>query len=166
MISDSTQNTFTISVFTENSPGVLHRITSIFTRRKTNIESLTVSETEEHDISRFTIVVEGDEDAVQKIVNQISRVIEVRRAYASRNSDLVYKEIAFIKLRMPLPERKPEIDALVERHGGAFVYTNGTSLIVQKTGSEDEIKALYLLLQPYEIEEFIRSGRIALRKEI
>ena len=81
---------YTISVFSENTPGVLNRITIIFTRRKVNIESLTVSETEKKGVSRFTIVVVCDEKMSQKLVRAINRTIEVVDVFASENRELFF----------------------------------------------------------------------------
>jgi acetolactate synthase-1/3 small subunit len=72
---------YTITVVSENKPGVLYRIADLFLRRKINIESLAVSETKEQEISRFIIVVERDPETIQKLVKQIHRIIEVTDVY-------------------------------------------------------------------------------------
>lgn len=157
--------TFTVCAITENSPGVLHRITDLFTRRKVNIETLSVSETEKKGISRFTIVVKTEKDLVQKIVKQIKRVVEVLDAYVCRNSHLIFKEVALIKVKVEKSEDRLETEKLVARYDAEVVFACEESLIVEKTGTDEEIKALYLLLEPKGIIEFIRSGRIALLKK-
>jgi acetolactate synthase-1/3 small subunit len=155
---------YTISVFTENSPGVLHRINTIFTRRSVNIESLTVSETEKKGVSRFTIVVRTTQDMVTKVAKQIDRIIEVLDTYVSENKDLIFKEIAFFRVKTDSPQKRMELEELAHRYGAMATYASDSGLVIEKTGSEDEINSLYLLLEPFGIEEFIRSGRIALRK--
>lgn len=157
---------YTISVYTENSPGVLHRITAMFTRRKINVESLTVSETEQHGISRFTIMANLDEDLVDKLVKQIARVIEVRDVFASLNSQLIFKEIAFFRVAVNSPDKRTEVEELAHRYGASMVYVSQRSLVLEKTGAEDVINSLYLLLEPFGITEFVRSGRIAIRKDV
>ena len=157
--------TFTITAITENSPGVLHRITDLFTRRKINIESLSVSETETKGVSRFTIVVKTEKDLVLKIVKQIRRVIEVLDTYVCRNSHLVFREVALIKVNSENPESRQKIEEVSSRYDAEIVSGTEESMIVEKTGTEEEINALYLLLEPFGIEEFIRSGRIALLKK-
>jgi|688.fasta_scaffold1011384_2 acetolactate synthase-1/3 small subunit len=161
----NTEKTFTISIFSENSPGVLHRITTVFTRRKINVESLTVSETEQHDISRFTIVVKLSEALVTKVVAQIQRIVEVRSAYATEDSELYFKEIAFIKVRTESANERREVEEISRQRGAAIVAVKPETIVVEQTGSEEEIRSLYLLLEPFGIAEFIRSGRIAIRKE-
>jgi len=132
---------FTLTAITENSPGVLHRITDLFTRRKINIESLSVSETEKKGVSRFTIVVKTEKDLAEKVVKQIKRVVEVLDAYVCRDSHLILREGALIKVNVEKPEDRAEIEALVSRYDAE------------------------VLLEAKGIVEFIRSGRIALLKK-
>ncbi len=154
----------TISVFTEDSPGVLHRITDLFTRRKINIDSLTVSATEQPGVARFTIVVTADRTILEKITRQIERVIEVRDAFLFEDSELLYKEIAFLKVETAGGEKRIELEELIHRYGGSVMYAETGFLVLEKTGTEDEINSLYTLVEPYGILEFIRSGRIAMLK--
>jgi len=158
------QRTYTISAFTENSPGVLHRLVSTFTKRKLNIESLTVSETERVGISRFTIVVITDEDLIKTIVKQIQRIVEVKDAYASLDEDLVYKDIAFI--RVYSEGHQAAIKQQVARYGAQVVFVDDVSMVLQATGSQSEIRSLYCILMQYGVLEFIQSGRIAIRKRL
>ena len=155
----------TLSIFSENSPGVLHRITVIFTRRKINIESLTVSETERKGVSRFTIVVRSEQDTIEKVVKQIARVIEVINVECNANENLLFKEIAFFRVNSESPTRRTEIEELAHRYGAHMVNISAASLVIEKTGTEDEVNSLYLLLEPFGIKEFVRSGRIAISKE-
>ena len=156
---------YTITAFTDNSPGVLHRLTTTLTRRKVNIESLTVSETEKKGVSRFTIVVKLTPELISKVTKQIDRIIEVRHAYFAENADLIFKEIAFIRVSGS-PEKRHEIEELAHRYDATVTYASNSGLLIEKSGSEDEINSLYMLLEPYGIQEFTRSGRIAVKKEI
>lgn len=154
---------YTITAFTENSPGVLHRITVLFTRRKINIESLTVSETETKGISRFTISVRTTKDLASKIVKQIHRIIECRSVSLNENRELLFKEIALYKVGAETAEQRKEIDALANRHSAAVIHAANDYLIIENTGSEDEIRSLYRLLESFGMKEFVRSGRISLQ---
>lgn len=162
---ESSIHTHTISVFTENSPGVLHRLTVLFTRRKLNIETLTVSETERKGISRFTIVVKCEDDIIEKVTKQIARIIEVLDVSVHRNRDLIFKEIAFFKVAANIPEKRTEIDEIASRYGASMVHISAESFVLEKTGSEDEVCSLYRLLEPFGIQEFVRSGRIAITRD-
>ena len=155
---------YTISAFTENTPGVLHRLVTVLTRRKVNIESLTVSETEQTGISRFTILVKTTPEMIKKILKPINRIIEVLDIFVSENFQLLFREIAFIRVCTEDPAKRPEIEELAHRYNASIVHAESNYLIIEKTGSEEEISSLYLLLEPYGMKEFVRSGRIALEK--
>lgn len=159
------ENTYTISAFTENSPGVLHRITVLFTRRKVNVESLTVSETETKGISRFTIVIKTNRETARKIAKQIKRIVELKKVFVAMNQHLLFKEIAFMKVRCESGEKRLEIEDRAHRYGASVVFADDTSVIVEKTGQEDEINSLLKLVEPFGVIEFIRSGRIAVLKD-
>jgi len=156
---------YTVSVFAENTPGVLHRITTLFTRRKVNIDSLTVSETERHGISRFTVVFDMDESTVKTVVKQIARVIEVMDVFVTTAEDLVYCEVALIKVRTESAQGRSEVENLAHRYGATVTHATEDYLFLRKAGYESEIDSLRLLLESHGLEEFIRSGRIALLKE-
>ncbi|MEI6532438.1 MAG: acetolactate synthase small subunit [Candidatus Roizmanbacteria bacterium] len=155
---------YTIIAFTHNTPGVLNRLSDVFLRRKINVESLTVSETERKGISRFTITIEADDQTIEKIVKQLYRVIEVYKSMEKKDDELIFKEIAFIKVTTKNPEKRREVEDLVSLFSGKVIYVTDDSLVVEKTGSEDQINSLYILLKPFGIREFVRSGRIAVLK--
>jgi acetolactate synthase I/III small subunit len=155
---------YTISAFSENSPGVLHRITAIFTRRKINVESLCVSETETKGISRFTISIFSTEEAVRKIVGQIARIIEVVDVYVHTDEELIFKELAFFRVKISDPRSFTEIEELAHRYGAHMVYADGSSMVIEKSGSEADVDSLYHLFEPFGITEFVRSGRIAVER--
>ncbi|MCO6430138.1 MAG: acetolactate synthase small subunit [Deltaproteobacteria bacterium] len=154
----------TLSVFSENSPGVLHRLTVIFTRRKLNIESLTVSETERKGVSRFTIVVRSDEDTILKVAKQLERIIEVLQVNVFSNGELLFKEIALYRVAADSPAKRSEIEEVARRYGAQMLNLSPSAVVLEKTGSEDDVNSLYLLLEPFGIREFVRSGRIAIAK--
>ncbi|MBP9838046.1 MAG: acetolactate synthase small subunit [Proteobacteria bacterium] len=151
----------TICVFTENSPGVLQRLTVNFTRRKINIESLTVSETEKEGISRFTIVIKSEREQIDIIAKQIKRIIEVRDVFVAEDDSLLFKEIAFYKIASDKTKRA-EVEELAHRYQATISHVEEKHLIVEKIATEEQIDSFYLLLEPYGIKEFVRSGRIAM----
>lgn len=157
--------TYTIIIFSENKPGVLNRISDLFLRRKINIESLTVSEVEKEGISRFTIVVKVDSQTIEKITKQLYRIIEVIKVFETTDEDLVFKEVAFIKVSTKNPDQRREVEDLAYLFRAKVNFVTSNYLIVEKTGSEEEIDSLYSLLKPFHIREFVRSGRIAVLKD-
>lgn len=152
---------YTICIFTENTLGLLNRISGIFTRRRINIESLSVSETERKGISRFTIVIKSDErEKIEKIVRQIRKIIEVMAVFGYVDEELTYNELAFFKVDT---SRAAEVKGLLEGYKRAKVlFEDEHILIIEKAGTEEEIYAFFRQLKPFGILEFVRSGRIAL----
>ena len=92
------KTTYTISIFTEDTIGLLNRITIIFTRRHINIQSITASESEVKGIYRYTIVVAVSTETVIKLVKQIDKQIEVLKAFYHLNTEIISREIALFKL--------------------------------------------------------------------
>src|SRR5258708_6847307 len=156
---------YTIIIFTENKPGILYRIADAFLKRKVNIESLTVSEIEAREMSRFTILVKGTKVGIEKITKQLYKIIEVVKVLEITDAQLIFKEIALIKVSTKNPGRRQEVQDLAYLFQAKIVHVSSISLTIEKSGSEEEINSLYSLLKPFGIREYVRSGRIALTKE-
>lgn len=156
--------TYTIILFTENKPGILYRIADLFLRRKINIESLTVSEMEDQDLSRFTVVVRADPHIVEKLVKQLYRIIEVIKVWEKTDDELLYRDLALIKVSAKSAEKRREIEDTARLFQANISLVGQDFLVVEKSGTEEEIHALYSLLKPFGIKEFVRSGRIAVLK--
>ena len=157
--------TYTICIFTENTIGLLNRITIIFTRRRVNIESLTVSETERKGVSRFTIVIkhESRED-VEKLVRQILKIVEVMAVFGYLNDEIVYNEIALYKISTPLGGKSLDVETINKQYKAWVVYWGLDYVVIEKTGNNEEIFDFFGYLKQYEILEFVRSGRVAVGK--
>lgn len=155
---------YTVIVFAENKPGVLYRIADLFLRRKINIESLTVSETEKNGISRFTVVVRGDGVIIEKIVKQLYRIIEVVKVLDKTDEELLFTEIALIKVFVKTEKERNSLDSIIRLSQAKVVSVKEGMLVIEKNGKEEEITSLYSLLRPFGILEFVRSGRIAVVK--
>jgi acetolactate synthase-1/3 small subunit len=157
--------TYTICVFTENSIGLLNKITIIFTRRRINIESLTVSETERKGISRFTIVIKHEKrEDVEKLVRQIRKIIEVLAVFGYLNEDIVYNEIALYKISTPLNGKSVDVETINKIYKAWVVYWGLDYVVIEKTGTETEIFDFFRYIKPHGIIEFVRSGRVAVCK--
>ena len=155
---------YTIAAFTENTIGLLNRITIIFTRRRINIESLSVSETERQGVSRFTIVVKTEREMAESLVKNIRKIIEVLAVFAYENEAMVYNEMALFKFCFDKPETKILLEGFADQHRARVVFTEKNIMIIEKSGTEEEIYAFFKIVKPYDILEFVRSGRIALTK--
>ena len=159
------KQTYTITAFAENKPGVLYRIADLFLRRKINIESLTVSEVKNENLSRFTIVVYAEIALVEKIVKQLYRIIEVVKVVDSVDTDIIAREIALLKVSATKLQQRREIEHLVKICSFArIIEVKKTYLILEKTGTEKDINDFYELMRRFGIKEFVQSGRIVVFK--
>ena len=156
---------YTIIVFTENNFGLLNRITIIFSRRRINIESLTVSETERKGISRFTIVIEYDETKISRLIKQIRKIIGVLIVFHNEDEQVFSHQIAFYKVAASSQEERGKLIEIAYRHQARVAYSTDDYVVVEKTGTEDEIMTTLHLLEPYGIQEFVKSGRISVVKD-
>jgi acetolactate synthase-1/3 small subunit len=159
------ENLYTIIIFAENKPGVLYRIADLFLRRKVNIESLTVSETEKKGISRFTVAVNADLHTVEKTVKQLDRIIEVVTVIAKPDEELVFKEVAFVKVSIKDKKQEHEIGLIAHEFHTPIALRRAGSVTIELTGSENEVDLLFSKVKPFGILEFVRSGRIAVLKD-
>jgi acetolactate synthase-1/3 small subunit len=153
----------TISVFTENHVGLLQRVTSIFTRRSVNIESLTVSQSEIPGIHRFTIAVALPRDRAEKIALQLERQVEVIKAFVHEDHQVIHRDIALYKL--PASARfDPAFHTLVRTREARVLEENELFVVLEKTGTQDDTAAFFNALAPWGVLEFVRSGRVAMTR--
>ncbi|MCB0275250.1 MAG: acetolactate synthase small subunit [Calditrichaeota bacterium] len=155
---------FTISVFTENHIGLLNRITIIFTRRHINIESITASESEVEGIHRFTIAVVENRELVEKVVKQIEKQVEVLKAFFNTEEEIFYQEIALYKIPTNALGNGVSMESLVREHRARVLSMEEEFVIIEKTGHKEETQALLEELRPLGVLEFVRSGRVAIRR--
>lgn len=147
----------------QNHPGVLNRVVSLFRRRAFNIDSLTVGRTERSDVSRMTVVVDGENTDVEQVIKQLYKVIEVLKVSEITADPSVVTELALIKVTASVSQRA-EIATLVEVFRCKIVDVAADSMIVEVTGSEDKIENLLNLLRPYGIKEMVRAGAVAMTR--
>ncbi|MEM2403457.1 MAG: acetolactate synthase small subunit, partial [Archaeoglobaceae archaeon] len=144
----------------ENKPGVLARVSSLFRRRGFNIESLSVGVTENEDISRMTIVVNGDEKVLEQVVKQLNKLIEVIKV-SDVTKDSVERELCLVRVNAP-PEKRGEIVELTNIFRARIVDVAKDSFIIEITGDEDKINAFIDLMRNYGIKEVARTGKVAM----
>lgn len=155
---------YIISAFTENHIGLLNRITIIFTRRKINIESLTVSESAIKGISKFTIVIVSTEDMVKKVVKQIEKHIEVLKAFYHTNDEMIYQEVALYKVPTKAVMETNIIEGLIRRYNARILEITPEYTVIEKTGHKEETQEFFNQLNQFGVMQFIRSGRIAITR--
>lgn len=156
---------YIISVYSENHIGLLTRITIVFTRRKVNIESLTVSESAIQGVYKFTIVVKSTEEQVIKIVGQIEKIIDVLKAFYHTNEEMIYQEIALYKVPTESLYENDTIEKVVRNAGARILEITREYTVIEKTGHKEETQALFEELNKFKVMQFIRSGRVALTRD-
>lgn len=155
---------YIITAYSENHIGLLNRITIIFTRRKVNIESLTVSQSALKGISKFTIVVNETTDKVVNIVKQIDKQIEVLKAFYNTNDEMIFQEVALYKVPTNALMESDQIEKMIRLHNARILEITREYTVIEKTGHEEETQALFEGLNTFGVLQFIRSGRIAITR--
>lgn len=157
-------NLSTLIVTVENKPGVLFRISGLIRRRRFNIESLTVSHLEDLGLSRFTILVRGEKEIVEKMSKQLYRIVEVLKVSDPAENEIVARELALIKVSTKKSGSSVEISNITKHFRAKAVNICPDYMILEITGSEDKIESFYENLRKFGIIEFVRTGRTALFK--
>ena len=153
----------TISIFSESRAGILHKICTAFSRRKINILSLTASESEVDGVFRYTLLVEDEEEKINKMVLQLEKQVEVVKAFYHFEEELVSQELALFKIPTSAMTNG-NAEKIVREHNARFLRIEQDYAVIEKTGYNKEIKALFEELKPLTILEFASSGRVAISK--
>lgn len=157
---------YTITVFTEHYIGLLSRVTLIFTRRHINIESITASESEVRGVHRYTIVVNVTEEQIKRLVKQIEKQVEALKAFYYREDETIYQEIALYKVSTRFLEGRHDLEMLIRNYQARILAVENEFMVIEKTGHKKETQELLELLQPYNVLEFVRSGRVSISKQM
>lgn len=156
---------YTISVYTENSIGLLNRISGIFLRRHINVESINSSKSEIKNVTRLTLLVEITESQMKKIIGQIEKQIEVVKAFYHTDIDTVYQESCLFKLNPDLLMGNHDVQSIINNSTSRVINISKDFVVLEKSGSKEDVESLYESLDKYGIMQFVRSGRIAITKE-
>jgi acetolactate synthase-1/3 small subunit len=153
----------TISVIVENKPGVLSRVAGLFARRGFNIESLAVGITEDPNISRMTIVAEGDERDLEQITKQLYKLIDTIKVFDLPKDISVERELALIKVAAN-EKNRAEINQIVDIFRARIIDVAEDSMTIEITGEEGKVEGIEKLLRRFGIKEMVRTGKIALQR--
>ena len=149
----------------DNTPGVLSRISGLFTRRGYNIESITAGQTADPKYTRITIVASGEDDVLIQIRKQVEKLVDVRDVKELKPENSVYSELALIKVRADITNRQ-NIISLSEVFKADIKDVGPESVIVEMTGSSQKIDAFLTLLEGHEVLELARTGIAGLGRGI
>ncbi|MDR7300780.1 acetolactate synthase small subunit [Haloactinomyces albus] len=151
----------TLSVLVENVPGVLARVSGLFSRRSFNIESLAVGPTEHPEISRMTIVVSVEDQPLEQVTKQLNKLINVIKIVELESEASVQREILLVKVRADSSVRSQVLET-VQLFRAKVVDVSPEALTIEATGDVDKLDALLRMLEPYGVREMVQSGMVAI----
>ena len=151
----------TLSVLVEDQPGVLARISALFSRRGFNIDSLAVGPTEMVGVSRMTIVVNVEELPLEQVTKQLNKLVNVLKIVELDPDSAVQRELLLVKVRADMENRAHVLET-VQLFRAKVVDVASDTVTVEATGSRDKLEALLRVLEPYGIKELVQSGMVAM----
>jgi acetolactate synthase I/III small subunit len=153
--------THTLSVLVENKPGVLSRVSGLFSRRGFNINSLAVGPTEHDEISRITISVTVEGSALEQVTKQLNKLINVIKIVELEEKQSVQRELLLVKVRADDTTRRSVLET-VELFKARVADVGPEVLTIELTGRPDKLNAMIQMLEPYGIREMVQSGMVAM----
>ena len=160
-----TERLYTIIVFSENAPGLISQISSIFTRRQVNIESINACPSSIQGIHRHTITCVCSESMVKMLTLQIEKRIEVLQARYYEDDSLFILEAAMFKISTPVMLERREVSECAREFGANFVEVNSIYSVLQFTGHSEQVQELFDKLSELgAVRQFVRTGRICIAK--
>ena len=153
------------SLLVDNNPGVLSRISGLFSRRGYSIDSISAGVTADPRFTRITIVASGDELILAQIEKQVNKLEDIRVIKVLKPEDSVYRELIIVKVRANKEERA-EINSVADIFRAKIVDVAKESLMIELTGTQSKLQAFLELLEGYEILELARTGITALSRGV
>ena len=153
----------TLSVMLRNQPGVLSRVTGLFSGRGFNIESLCVAETLDPKVSCLTVITEGDNNVIEQITKQLHKLIDVIKVVDIDDGDFVEREMVLIRVNAEAATRA-EVLRIIDIFRGKVIDVSQKSYAVEVTGTHSKIEAVIDILRPIGIKEIVRTGKIAIAR--
>jgi acetolactate synthase-1/3 small subunit len=157
LVKETLMRKMVLSILVDNTAGVLSRVSGLFSRRGYNIDSLTVGETENPELSRMTVVVNGDDQILEQIRNQLSKLEDVSEIKELLNDESVCRELILVKVQAKDTDRQAVI-AVADIFRAKIVDIAKESLMMELTGNQAKINAFIKLLDGFKILEIVRTG--------
>ncbi|MBI4343820.1 MAG: acetolactate synthase small subunit [Candidatus Omnitrophica bacterium] len=154
---------YTLSCVVENHFGVLARMSGLISARGFNIDSLTVSATEDPTISRMTIVVDADATKLEQVKNQLNRLVDVIEVAQLQPGEFIDRELLLARVKADGGARAA-IEAAVKRFSGRVASASDSTVVVEAVGDTSTLDQLVAALRPHGITQLVRTGRVALGK--
>jgi acetolactate synthase-1/3 small subunit len=150
----------TLSVLVENKPGVLARVSALFSRRGFNIDSLAVGPTEHPDVSRMTIAVNVEDLPLEQVTKQLNKLINVLKVVELDSATSVQRELLLVKVKADQTVRSQVLE-VVQLFRAKVVDVAADAVTIEATGTADKLEAFIRVLEPYGIRELVQSGMVA-----
>jgi acetolactate synthase-1/3 small subunit len=155
---------FTISIYSENHIGLLSQVSTVFTRRNVNIESITSSESAIPGIHKITIVAVTDWEQIDKVRTQLDKRIDVVKSFVFTSDEVIHQEIALYKVPTEAILDSDEVERLIRKHNARILEVMREYTVIEKTGHKNETQKLFEELSKFGVTQFTRSGRVAVTK--
>ena len=153
-----------IAAIVEHKPGVLYSVSNMFRRRGFNIESITVGPTEQGDLARMTITVNGDEKVIEQVIKQLNKLIDVVKVSRLDPASIVSREMALVKVHTSDARARSDIINYANIFRARVVDVSPETMMVEITGDSDKINAFLDLMKPFGVREMARTGITALSR--
>lgn len=154
---------YTVSVLVQNQPGVLSRVSGLFSRRGFNIDSLAVGTTHDVNVSRITLTVQGDWAHIDQLVQQLYKLICVQTVLVLDPRKSIERQLILVKVKASVKERDA-VMRIVDIFRARVVDVTRSTLTIEITGEDDKTNALLGLMEDYGILEIVRTGTVALQR--
>lgn len=158
-------STHIISVLVEDHPGVLTRMSGMFTRRGINITSLTVSPCEKENFSRMTIAIEGEDFDLERVEKQLNRLVEVVKVTHLHKSQSILRDLCLIRVSAKDSDKRAEIMQMAAAYNAKIVDASKESLTIELTDNPVKIDKLIAILRDHGIKHMLRTGVTAISRD-
>jgi acetolactate synthase-1/3 small subunit len=155
----------TLSITVQNEPGVLTRISTVFSSRGFNIDSIAVGPTEQIGISKIIMILPGDNQTIEQITKQLNKLVQVIEIKDITTSPCVERELMLVKVSSS-PTVRSEIVNIVDIFRAKIVDISDFSTTIEVTGDPGKITTILNILKPYKIIEIVRTGKISVEREL
>lgn len=152
-----------IGLLVKNEPGVLNRVSGLFSRRGFNIESISVGLTEDPEISRMTITLDGDEQVLEQVIKQLNKQIDVLKV-SELKKDYVERELALIKVKASNSKQRSDIMQIADVFRANVVDVSKKNVTIEVTGDQEKIDAIFKMLKEHGILELAQTGIVAMNR--
>lgn len=156
---------YTLTVFSENTVGILNLISIVYTRRSINIETISASTTAVPGIYKTTVLSYSTRSQMEKVVAQIEKAIYVVKAYLYTDDEIIHQEVALYKVQTAKLLEEKNLEQIIRKHNARILDITPKFTVIEKTGHRDETEALFQELQNYDLLQFVRSGRVCVTKD-